>query len=363
MPFFSDDIDQPEGAMRANRWFTDWIPTHNLRTLADLVRWGAGRLRAARVLIGHSEDNALDEARSLVLHALHLPARVPGTFAQARLLDDEIAAAQSLVERRIAERIPAAYLIGSAEFAGLTLRSDSRALVPRSPIAELIQNGFRPWLGERPVTACSTSVPAAVRSPSRWPRGARTGRSMHSTCRPTPSRWPPRISRCIGLEGRVRLLQSDLFGALDDEVYDLIVSNPPYITDAEYAAMPGEYAHEPKLGLTSGADGCDACLRILRDAPKHLVAHGLLIVEIGEAEHALKRLLPQLPLVWIEFSVGQMGVFALEAKALHGALRVDRRGLRGPRPVAATRTPLLQQLLQLRLIACSSSGSNCSTRW
>ena len=120
------------------------------------------------------------------------------------------------------------------------------------------------------------------------------------------------------LDARVRLLQSDLFGALDDEIYDLIVSNPPYITDAEYAAMPGEYAHEPKLGLTSGADGCDACLRILRHAPKHLAAHGLLIVEVGEAERALKRLLPLMPLVWIEFSVGQMGVFALEARALRG---------------------------------------------
>lgn len=296
---------------------------HHLRTLADLVRWGAGRLRAERVLIGHSEDNAVDEARSLVLHALHLPARVPGTFAQSRLLDDEIAAAQALIERRIAERIPAAYLIGSAEFAGLALRSDARALVPRSPIAELIENGFRPWLGDRPVARVldlctgggSIAVAMAVRRPD-WQVDA-LDLSADALALAAENVALHR------LEGRLRLLQSDLFGALDDEVYDLIVSNPPYITDAEYAAMPGEYAHEPKLGLTSGADGCDACLRILRDAPKHLATHGLLIVEVGEAERALKRLLPELPLVWIEFSVGQMGIFAVEARDLrahHGRM-------------------------------------------
>ena len=122
-----------------------------LRTLADLVRWGTARLRQSKVLIGHSEDNALDEARSLVLHALHLPPKSPALFASARLLDGEIAAACALIERRIAERIPAAYLIGSAEFAGLRLKSDARALVPRSPIAELIEHGFQPYLGARPV--------------------------------------------------------------------------------------------------------------------------------------------------------------------------------------------------------------------
>ena len=287
-----------------------------LRTLTDLIRWGAGRLRAERVLIGHSEDNALDEARSLVLHALHLPPRVPGTLAQAKLLDDEIAAVQGLIERRISERVPAAYLIGSAQFAGLTLRSDARALVPRSPIAELIENGFQPWLGGRPVQRVldlctgggSIAVAMAVRRPD-W-----QGDALDLS--PDALALAAEDVALHGLQSRLRLLQSDLFAALSDEVYELIVSNPPYITEDEYAAMPGEYRHEPKLGLTSGQDGCDACLRILRDAPRHLAAHGLLIVEVGEAERALKRLLPELPLVWIEFSVGQMGIFAIEARDL-----------------------------------------------
>lgn len=307
------------------------VPT-SLRTLADCVRWGAGRLRASRVLIGHSEDNALDESRSLVLHALHLPARLPATFAQSRLLDREIAAACALIDRRIAERLPAAYLIGSAEFAGLTLRSDARALVPRSPIAELIQNGFQPWLGRRPVTrvldlCCgggSIAIGMAVHRPD-WQVDA-LDLSADALALAAENRALHR------LEKRLRLIQSDLFSALDDEIYDLIVSNPPYITDAEYAAMPGEYRHEPKLGLTSGADGCEATLRILRDAPKHLAEHGLLIIEVGEAERALTRLLPELPMDWIEFSVGQMGIFALEARELraghgHIAQLCQQRGL------------------------------------
>ncbi len=287
-----------------------------LRTLTDLIRWGAGRLRAARVLIGHSEDNALDEARSLVLHALHLPPRVPGTLAQAKLLDAEIVAVEALIERRIAERVPAAYLIGSAEFAGLTLRSDARALVPRSPIAELIENGFQPWLRGRAVQRAldlctgggSIAVAMAVHRPD-WQVDA-LDLSADALALAAEN------VALHGLQGRLRLLQSDLFAALRDEIYELIVSNPPYITEDEYAAMPGEYRHEPKLGLTSGFDGCDACLRILRDAPRHLSADGLLIVEVGEAERALRRLLPELPLVWIEFSVGQMGIFAIEARDL-----------------------------------------------
>jgi ribosomal protein L3 glutamine methyltransferase len=118
------------------------------------------------------------------------------------------------------------------------------------------------------------------------------------------------------LDRRVRAVRSDLFASLEGECYDLIVSNPPYVTDAEYAALPGEYAHEPKLGLAAGADGLDIALRILRDAPDHLTEGGLLVVEVGESERALAALLPEVPFVWIEFKVGPMGVFALERNDL-----------------------------------------------
>jgi ribosomal protein L3 glutamine methyltransferase len=135
------------------------------------------------------------------------------------------------------------------------------------------------------------------------------------------------------LEGRVNAIQSDLFAGLAGQRYDLIVSNPPYVTEDEYAALPGEYAHEPKLGLTSGMDGLDLCLRMLDEAADHLTEDGLLIVEVGESEHALSALLPEVPFVWIEFKVGPMGVFALErrdlvehAAAIHAAAVARRPG-------------------------------------
>jgi len=308
---------------------TDSRPPNNtigLRTIADCIRWGAGRLRSAGVLIGHSEDNPLDEARALTLHALHLPPQAPGSFAQARLLDAEVMQVRALIEKRIHERIPAAYLIGHAQFAGLRMISDPRALVPRSPIAELIETGFQPWLGQRPVQRVldlctgggSIAIAMAVRRPD-WQVDA-LDLSADALALAAENRDLHRLA------GRLNLLQSDLFAALTDQVYDLIVSNPPYITDHEYAAMPVEYGYEPKLGLTSGSDGLDACLRILRDALPHLAQHGLLIVEIGEAQRALQRLMPALPLNWIEFKVGQMGVFAIEASDLQAHQPMIRAG-------------------------------------
>lgn len=299
--------------------------TAHLQTLSDLITHGARRFRVARIGIGHSEDNALGEARSLALHALHLPAQLSVTFAQAKLLSIEIEAVLALFERRIVERMPAAYLIGTASFAGLQLRSDARALVPRSPIAELIESGFSPWLKGRDVgrvlDLCtgggSIAVAMAVHRPD-WQVDA-------VDLSPVALSLAAENCELHGLSARICLIESDLFAALGDEIYNLVVSNPPYITTAEYHAMPAEYLHEPRLGLESGADGLDATLRILRDAPAHLSPDGLLIVEVGEAERALVRLLPELPFQWIEFSVGQMGVFALEASELRAGLEQVRR--------------------------------------
>ncbi|GMU44298.1 MAG: 50S ribosomal protein L3 N(5)-glutamine methyltransferase [Xanthomonadales bacterium] len=302
-----------------------------LCTLADLIRWGAAELRRAGVLVGHSEDNPLDEARALVLHALHLPHESPASFAQARLLDAEIDAVCALFRRRIDERVPAAYLIGRAQFAGIELIADPRALVPRSPIAELIETGFQPWLGERPVTRvldlCCGGGSIAIATALRHPHWQVSGADLSAEALSLAAE-----NRALHrLDHRLRLVESNLFDALGGEIYDLIVSNPPYITEAEYTAMPDEYRHEPKLGLTSGTDGCDACLRILRDASAHLCEDGLLIVEVGEAERALRRLLPELPLAWIRFSVGPMGVFAVAAGALrrHAAAIADLCAARG----------------------------------
>ena len=285
--------------------------TDELHTIIDLIRYGASRFNAAGLTFGHSHDNALDEATHLTLHALHLPHDLPPAYGNARLTEAEKEEVLALFIRRIEERIPAAYLTGEAWFAGLSFKSDRRALVPRSPIAELIATSFEPWLGGREVRRaldlCTGSGCIALAMAHYHPDwhvdGADISDNALSLARENEER--------LGV-GNVRWLKSDLFAGLAGEHYDLIVSNPPYVTHAETDALPREYSYEPELGLRAGDDGLDLCLRILRDAPLHLTDEGLLVCEVGEAEQALVRLLPELPLAWVEFKVGQMGVFVVE---------------------------------------------------
>ena len=290
--------------------------TDALATLLDFIRYAASRFDEAGLTFGHSHDNALDEATNLVLASLHLPPDLPPAYAQAHLTCAERLRVLTLIERRIAERIPVAYLVGAAWFAGLKFKSDARALVPRSPIAELIENGFAPWLDDRDMQRaldlCTGSgcigIAMAAHNPDWQVDLADISEDALALARENIA--------FQHVEERVRALQSDLFSALMGERYDVIVSNPPYVTEAEYVAMPGEYAHEPKLGLTAGVDGLDLALRILRDAPQHLRDDGLLIVEVGESARALTELLPELPLLWLDFKVGPMGVFLIERAAL-----------------------------------------------
>lgn len=300
-----------------------------LATIIDFIRYGASRFAQAGLTFGHSYDNALDESTQLVLHALHMPHDLSPVYGQARLVADEKRAVLALFERRIAERIPACYLTGEAWFAGLSFKTDPRALVPRSPIAELIEAGFEPWLGGRPVQRaldlCTGSGCIALATAHYHPDWEVDGIDISADALALAQENRERL----GVEN-CRLLQSDLFGALQGEVYDLIVSNPPYVTHDETDALPAEYAHEPELGLRAGDDGLDLALKILRDAPEHLSEHGLLICEVGESERALVALLPELPFAWVEFKVGQMGVFVIEREDLvrhHARIKelADRR--------------------------------------
>lgn len=289
--------------------------TDELHTIIDLIRYGASRFNAAGLTFGHSYDNALDEATQLTLHALHLPHDLPPAYGGARITEAEKEEVLGLFLRRIEERVPAAYLTGEAWFAGLSFRSDERALVPRSPIAELIENGFEPWLGGRDVRRaldlCTGSGCIAIATAHYHPDwhvdGADISEQALSLARENELR--------LGVDN-VRWVKSDLFSGLQGEHYDLIVSNPPYVTNDETDALPREYGFEPELGLRAGHDGLDLALRILRDAPLHLTDHGLLVCEVGEAEQALHALLPELPLAWVEFRVGQMGVFVAERRDL-----------------------------------------------
>ena len=285
--------------------------TDELATIIDLIRYGASRFNAAGLTFGHSYDNALDEATQLTLHALHLPHDLSPVYGNARLTSEERSDVLALFTRRINERIPAAYLTGEAWFAGLSFKTDQRALVPRSPIAEMIERGFEPWLGGREVRRaldlCTGSGCIAIAMGHYNPDWHVDGVDLSDDALALANENKARLHA-----DNVRFLKSDLFSGLQGEHYDLIVSNPPYVTNAETDALPKEYSFEPELGLRAGDDGLDLALKILRDAPLHLDRDGLLVCEVGEAEQALVTLLPELPLAWVEFKVGQMGIFAIE---------------------------------------------------
>ena len=289
--------------------------TAELATIIDFIRYGASRFGEAGLTFGHSYDNAMDESTQLVLHALHLPHDLSPVYGQGRLIAAEKAKVLALFERRVNERIPAAYLTGEAWFAGLSFKSDPRALVPRSPIAELIESGFEPWLGGREVRRaldiCTGSGCIAIAMGHHNTDWQVDGVDISDEALALAEENKARLHA-----DNVRLLKSDLMQALKGEVYELIVTNPPYVTDDETDALPKEYSHEPELGLRAGHDGLDLALRILRDAPEHLTADGLLICEVGESERALVKLLPEVPFNWIEFKVGQMGIFAIDARDL-----------------------------------------------
>jgi ribosomal protein L3 glutamine methyltransferase len=291
--------------------------TAELATIVDFIRYAASRFSAAGLTFGHGQDSAIDEATQLVLATLHLPPDLPPAYGAATLTAEERERVLALIRKREEDRVPVAYLVGEAWFAGLKFKSDARALVPRSPIAELIQNGFSPWLDgreiDRALDMCTGSGCIGI-AMAAWHPHWRVDLADISEDALSLARENMAQHHVDG--DRVRALRSDLFESLEDERYDLIVSNPPYVGQAEFDALPGEYGHEPQLGLTSGNDGLDLCLRMLDEAAGHLNDQGVLIVEVGNSEHALVELLPEVPFVWLEFQPGPMGVFAIERRDL-----------------------------------------------
>ena len=290
--------------------------TESLYSVRDFIRWGASRFNEAGLFFGHGTDNALDEAVQLVLHALHLPSDLPPAYLESRLTPAERQEVLSLLRRRVEERVPAAYLTHRAWFAGLEFFVNDQVLVPRSPFAELIENGLQPWVEpdgvERILDLCSGSgcigIAAAMHLPHVKVDLAEISQPALDVAR--------RNIADYGLEERVWAIHSDLFQGLEGQRYDVIFSNPPYVGAQEMATLPEEYHREPALGLAGGEDGLDLVRRILRDAPRHLRPGGVIIVEVGNSAQTLAATYPEVPFLWLEFERGGEGVFLLTAEQL-----------------------------------------------
>ena len=284
--------------------------------MGTLIARGAARLRRARVFFGHGTDNARDEAAALVLHALRLPQAGGAALYRRRVGRAAQERAEALLDRRIRERIPAAYLTGVTWFAGARIEVDGRVLIPRSPLAELIERRFVPWIEaarvRRVLDVGTGSGCIAIACARALPR-ARIDAVDISAAALEVARHNVRRNR---LTRRVRLIRSDHFSALGAATYDIIVANPPYVRARELTGLPPEYRHEPRVALAAGRSGLTAVRVILAQAARHLRPRGLLIVEVGNTEHAVRRTWPRLPFVWLEFERGGGGVFLLTREQL-----------------------------------------------
>jgi ribosomal protein L3 glutamine methyltransferase len=281
-----------------------------LFTLRDYIRWGASEFTGAKLYFGHGTDNAWDESEQLVLHAINLTPPLAEEWLDARLTCVERARVVQNLRRRVDERIPAAYITGQAWFAGLPFMVDERVLVPRSPIGELIQQQFSPWLTNEPtqiLDLCTGSGCIGIACAYAFPNAE----VQLSDISFDALEVAEENIQQHDLEERVFAMQSDLFANLVGQKFDLIVSNPPYVDADDLASMPPEYHAEPEIGLGSGDDGLDFTRRLLREASDYLNDDGVLIVEVGNSWVALEEAYPDVPFTWIEFERGGHGVFML----------------------------------------------------
>lgn len=288
--------------------------TKELKTIRDFIRFATSQFNEAALYYGHGTDNAWDEAIALILHSLHLPHDIDRSMLAANLTLQEREHLLALIEKRVKNRVPVPYLTHEAWFAGLSFYVDERVLIPRSPIAELIEQQFLPWIEEdrvhRILDLCTGSGCIAIACAQAFPDAEVDASDI------SPDALAVAKINVLrhGLEDRVHLHESNLFAQLPKARYDIIVSNPPYVSAAEMDALPTEYRHEPALGLAAGQDGLDIVTTMLKQARDYLQPHGLLIVEVGNSEVALSEQFAQVPFTWLEFQRGGGGVFLLTAK-------------------------------------------------
>ncbi len=283
-----------------------------LRTFRDLLRFSVSRFNEAGLFFGHGSSNAYDEAAYLILHTLHLPPDQMETFLDARLTNMEVSQVLGIVKRRALEKIPAAYLTQEAWLGDFSFYVDKRVLIPRSFIAELLREQLSPWVSDPSsvhsvLDLCTGSGCLAILLAHAFENATIDATDISDEALEVANKNVDDYD----LNQRVHLLQSDLFGALEGRLYDLIISNPPYVNAESMASLPEEYLHEPRSALASGNDGLEATKEILRRAAGYLTDEGMLIVEIGHNRAALEEAFPQTPFTWLETTAGDGFVFML----------------------------------------------------
>lgn len=302
------------------------VPPENLVTVGDALRWAEAELADAGVFLGHGTDSFHDEAVALLLYVLDLHWDTDADVLSEPMPGEALQRLAELLGRRIDERVPVPYLTGTAWFAGLEFRVDERVLIPRSPLAELIEQGFAPWLDPERVTrvldlctgsgciaiACAHAFPEAIVDASDIDAGAL------EVCRENIVRY--------GLQERVRVYQGDGLTPVAGR-YELIVCNPPYVDATDMATLPAEYRHEPEHALASGGDGLDFTRGLLAHAADYLSDEGVLVVEVGNSMEAVENHWPQVPFLWLEFERGGHGVFLLTRDQLDQYRDLFRNGL------------------------------------
>lgn len=297
--------------------------TQHLKTLRDYIRWGCSEFYRHRLSFGHGFDRAIDEAVYLVLHSLSLPWDYPERYFNTILLEKEREQVLKILIQRIYTRKPAAYLTHEAWFCGLPFYVDERVLVPRSPIAELINERFEPWTHADEIKTildcCTGSACIAISCQFNFPQAQLSASDLSPDALDVA-----RINlQKHGLTEGITLYESDLFERIPAQKFDLIVANPPYVDSVEMAVLTDEFKAEPEMGLAAGKDGLQCVDRILLQAQDYLSEKGLLVVEVGHSQPAMMEKYDYLPLSWIEFEHGGSGVFCITAKQLKESTRVS----------------------------------------
>ena len=293
-----------------------------LHTIRDLVRWGMSQFNRAGLCFAHGMPDAMDEAVYLCLATLHLPPDLNEDYFDCRLTHAEKRAVLENYKIRLNKRKPAAYITREAWFAGLSFYVDERVLIPRSPIAELIQQQFSPWIDdekvERVLDLCTGSGCIAIACAYAFEQAGIVAGDVSADALDVAL-----INRSNhGLDDRLQLIESDLFENIPRQKFDIIVSNPPYVSEQEMTGLDREFSFEPGSGLAAGKAGMDIVVPILQQAGDYLSDNGILVVEVGYSMPALVQLLPEVPFTWLEFAHGGEGVFLLTAEQLRASKRM-----------------------------------------